>query len=178
MKLVSSNKNKIAEFKSILGNLIEIVPGKDLKEIQGTMDEVIIYKSLDAGVDFVVEDTILIIDGVEVVDIKWNQEDKLKNCKKASWVTSLGYNDGENIFIYRGIINGIIVEPKVDGFGFDPYFLPDGSDLTLSELDKENKKDLFSARKIALSQLLNKIEIIKKSIKEIPLFTGKYQNEN
>jgi len=97
MKISTSNQNKINEIKRIFPN-IEVVKGADLKEVLGTMDEVILYKSLDAGKDFVVEDTILTIDGQEVVDIRWNQKDKLKNTKKVSWIVSLGYNDGEKIY--------------------------------------------------------------------------------
>gem|GEM_PF-6621506 len=34
MKLTSSNEDKIAEFKKILGDRIEIVKGPDLKEVE------------------------------------------------------------------------------------------------------------------------------------------------
>jgi len=178
MKLSSSNKNKINEFKRILPD-IEVIEGSDLKEVQGTIDEVIIHKSLDAGKDMVVEDTILIVDGQEVVDIKWNKLYKTENTKKVSWIVSLGYNDGKNIYISRGIINGVLVEHNgVDGFGFDPYFLPDGSELTLAELEHNGIKDNFSARYLALLNLKNKRYIIKKDILDIEPWTGSYQNGN
>lgn len=177
MILTTSNKNKIKEFKDILGNDLIIQSGKDIKEVDGTMDEVILYKSLEAGKGFIVEDTILICDGKEVVDIRWNQEDKLKNIKTASWIVSLGYNDGKNLNVFRGIINGIIVEPKCEGFGFDPYFLPDGSDITLAELDKQGLKNNFSARKIALLNLKNNNFYSSIKINEIEKWNGKYQNE-
>lgn len=177
MILQTSNKDKIREFKRIFGNELEIQNGYDIKEVMGSMDEVILYKSLDAGKNIIVEDTILTIDGKEVVDIRWNQEDKLKNAKKAQWIVSLAYNDGNTISVYRGIVNGIIVEPSINGFGFDPYFLPDGSDITLSQLDKEGKKDLFSARVKALLNLKNDKAEFRKEIKDIPIWNGQYQNE-
>jgi len=177
MILKTSNKSKMAEFKRILGDKLVIEPGIDLPEVDGNKDEVIIYKSLEAGKNIIVEDTILLLDGKEVVDIKWNQEDKLKNTKVATWITSIGYNDGEQIHVYRGIINGIVVEPKVPGFAFDPYFLPDGSDLTLSELDKVGRKEEFSARKIALINLVKNRSEFSIDISKIKPWTGKYQNE-
>ena len=177
MKLLSSNENKIKEFKRILGKSLEIGKGKDLPEVLGNMDEVILYKSLLSGKDTIVEDTILKIDGVEVVDIRYNQEDKLKNAKVATWIVSLGYNDGENIYIYRGTINGIIVENinNTPCFGFDGNFLPDGSDITLAELEIKGNKDKFSARVISLKNLLNKKYLSKTNIKDIEKWTGKYQ---
>lgn len=176
MKLSSSNQNKIKEFKRIIKDL-EIVSGPDLKEVQGTMDEVIIYKSLQAGRDFIVEDTILKIDGKEVVDIKFNQEEILKQGQKASWIVSLGYNDGGTITVYRGIVNGTIVKKTGEGFGFDPYFLPEHSSKTLAQLEQEGLKDQYSARNIALQKLKNKQYLKVKDIKSIPKWEGLYQNE-
>lgn len=176
MKISTSNQRKIEEIKSIINN-IEVVKGVDLKEVNGTMDEVILHKAKDAGTGFIVEDTILKIDGVEVIDIRWNQEDKLKDTKKVEWIVSLGYNNGTHIEVFRGIINGIIVEPNCEGYGFDPYILPDGSDITVAELDKLGRKNDFSARKFALLNLKNnKPEFITK-ISDIIEWTGDYQND-
>ena len=68
--LISSSQGKIKEFKEFVPHL-EIQTGKDLPEVLGTMDEVIIYKSLLAGKDYLVEDTIVSIDNEEIVDIKF-----------------------------------------------------------------------------------------------------------
>jgi len=180
MKLVSSNETKLKEFQRILPEM-EILKGLDLREVQGTPEEVIIHKSLEAGKGTVVEDTILIIEGEEVVDIKWKIQE-LKNLKsyntiKASWQVLLGYNTGKTIEIYKGIINGIIVPDSTDkGYGFDPYFLPDGSEVTLAILEKENTKDNFSARRKALINLKTKRKEKVLRTKTIPKWTGKYQN--
>jgi len=181
MKLVSSNETKLKEFQRILPEM-EILKGLDLKEVQGTPEEVIIYKSLEAGKGTVVEDTILIIEGEEIVDIKWKIQELKKlpkgNTIKASWQVMLGYNTGNKIEIYKGIVNGIIIpESKDEGYGFDPYFLPDGSAVTLAKLEDKGNKDRFSARTNALVNLKMKRKEKVLRTKTIPKWTGKYQND-
>jgi inosine/xanthosine triphosphate pyrophosphatase family protein len=177
MKLVSSNQNKIKEFKRILDTNLEIEEGKDLPEVDSNMDDVIIHKAKDAGPGYIVEDTILKLDGVEVVDIRWNDSYKNSNIKVATWIVSIGYNDGHDISIYRGIINGIVVKKNgISDFGFDPYFLPDGADLTLSQLEDIGSKDNFSARVQALINLnKNRPEKVI-SISDIKPWNGTYQH--
>lgn len=201
MFISTSNKNKKIEIQRILP-MMEVRKGVDLKEVDGTMDEVILYKALAGQYGQVVEDTILLIDGKEDVKIRWNQEDKLKNIKHLTWIVSYGYKvkgkrirthkkttkNGRNIKsgvlrndtikVYRGLVNGMAVEKTMDGFGFDPYFLPDGADITLAELEKEGKKDNYSARTLASLNLLHDKVEFERRIVNIPTWTGKYQNED
>ena len=187
MILCSSNEIKIKEFKQILGDLIEIEEGKDLEEVMGTSEEVILYKSILCGKGYVVEDTILEINGIEVVDIRSKVED-LKEGDKAVWITSLGYNNGEEIIIYRGIQEGIITRLRGDeGFDFDPYFIPkelfgtedvgkiDIRNNTLSELNSKGMKTIYSARAKALTNLIKDDRFLIESIENIPKWSGKYQ---
>ena len=97
--LVSSNKNKIKEFKEMIPQL-KIENGKDLPEVQSDMNNVILYKALDAGKGYIVEDTILEVNGIEVVDIRWKKS-SLSEGDKVRWIVSLGYNDGQNISVYQ-----------------------------------------------------------------------------
>jgi len=176
MYLISSNDKKIAEFRRF-GLDLKIKKGIDLKEVKGTSEQVIVYKSLAAGKDTVVEDTILIIDGEEVVDIRW-KIDQLTTAENCQWVVTLGHNDGEMIHIYRGIIDGKLVKPDqpiTNAFGFDPFFVPNGSYRTLYDLEKIGKKDDFSARHIATKQLTLKQPTFSQRIKDIPAWTGDYQ---
>jgi inosine/xanthosine triphosphate pyrophosphatase family protein len=126
-----------------------------------------------------VEDTSLDIEGEDIgVNIRWLIEE-IKNFegKKAKWKVILGVNDGLTISLYQGFINGRIVNKPFDApsFGFDPYFIPDGSDYTLHELEKMGLKDQYSARKIAVQQMLNKEFMMKEEIKNIPKWNGDYQ---
>lgn len=178
--LSTSNQNKIEEFESILGNSLTIQKGKDLKEVAGTVDEVIIYKALAAGKDFIVEDTILEVEGKEVVDIRYCIEKYSKKEIAAKWIVSLGYNNGTEIIIYRGIIEGKLISVDCipqDSFGFDSYFIPliNNNDKTLYQLKKVGLKDTYSARRIALMNLIKNDYVTKKLIKNIPAWNGAYQ---
>lgn len=67
---------------------------------------------------------------------------------------------------FEGICEGRIINEKrgIDGFGYDPVFIPDGSDKTFGEMKLE-EKTLFSHRKKATEKLvafLNTIEPINK----------------
>jgi inosine/xanthosine triphosphate pyrophosphatase family protein len=176
--LISSNQNKIKEFRSILKDSITIKEGIDLKEVLGNKDEVILYKSLEAGAGYIVEDTILEVEGKEVVDIKYCLE-KYSNINiNANWIVTLGYNNGTEIKVYRAVIGGVLKRIDLipaDSFGFDSYFIPDGTHKSLYELDKEGKKDFFSARKHALYLLKYDEPLYTKSIKDIPAWSGDYQ---
>jgi inosine/xanthosine triphosphate pyrophosphatase family protein len=181
MKLVSSNKKKLEEFRRILPN-IESVSGLDLIEVDGTPEEVVIYKSIDAGKGFVVEDTILIIDGVEIVDIKWKIEE-LRQLKPntiiyAIWQVMLGYNNGKFIELYVGKVEGIINPNSSDiGYGFDPFFIPIGSENSLAKLEDDGLKDKYSARTEALKKLHVSLPIKKIEIDKVPKWFGTFQNQ-
>jgi inosine/xanthosine triphosphate pyrophosphatase family protein len=189
MVFSSSNKMKIEEYRKYLPNL-EIVQGRDLREVQGDIDEVIIHKAIDAGNNFLVEDSIIYINDEEVVDIKWRLKD-IKEGDRIRWVVSLGYNDGKHINIYRGEISGIgvIPENRKEVIHFDPYFLPEAlinpkDDLeynlkgaTLQVLNEMGLKQYYSARAKA-AKALKENDIYKFAlIKDIQPWKGKYQNE-
>lgn len=175
ISIVSSNEKKIREYKQF-GLDVNVEKGLDLPEVDGNMNDVIIYKSLLAGTNKIVEDTILEVDGVEINDIRWKIKQMNKNAS-AKWIVSLGLNDGEYIRVYRGIINGELVKTEnVSVFGFDDYFIPEGSNLTLAKLDKKGQKSLFSARRIACENLIEDNIEFKKKIDKIPEWKGNYQN--
>ncbi len=89
----------------------------------------------------------------------------------------MGYNDGNYITLYNGVIDGKISydTKNYSNFGFDNYFQPNGSDKTLADLDFENKKDSFSARKKAIDNFISKNSKYKFLIKDIPEWKGSYQ---
>ncbi len=74
---------------------------------------------------------------------------------------------GGNETLFEGICNGRIISEKrgEQGFGYDPVFVPDGSDKTFAEMSLEEKTS-YSHRSKATEKLvafLNNIESVKKS---------------
>lgn len=193
-KLVSTNLNKIKEFRKILGDsLIGVVKPNDIKEVVGNIDDVIVYKTKDIDKDCIIEDTILILldknfnHKKEIIDIKW-KINSLKEGQLVKSVTSIGYNDGKYIYIFRGEQIGIITKtrPSKYGFGYDQYFVPiqlkdyiDNKNIpvTLSELLIHGKKNMFNSRYKAIINLKKNKYIYKIKITNIPEYKGRYQNE-
>ncbi len=73
---------------------------------------------------------------------------------KARFICSAVYYDGKNWLTASGDIKGrIIKKPKgSNGFGYDPFFLPNGCDLTTAELSLDEKNKI-SHRAIAFNHL-------------------------
>lgn len=178
-KLISSNENKLNEFKRFGLENIGIEKGIDIKEVKGTDLEVIFYKSKEAGPFTIVDDTSLEVEGADIGNnIRWLLDDLDKHVgKKCVWKVLLGLNDGDKIYIYEGKLYGEITSGinNIDSFGFDSLFLPEGYDLTLSELEYFNMKDEVSARKKAVSNLINGSFISDIKIDDLPIWNGEYQ---
>jgi len=69
-------------------------------------------------------------------------------------IISLILDDKE--YLFEGICNGRIIETKKGslGFGYDPIFIPDGSEKTFAEMEME-EKNKFSHRKKAMEKLIS-----------------------
>ena len=184
IKLVTSNNNKLREYRNFGLKNIGIEKGKDLPEVDGSDIEVIIYKAKEAGKNRIVDDTSLTVEGAEIgVNIRWLLDNlyHLKG-KKARWCVLLGLNTGNHIKVYKGELLGKIGTPigiSKDSFGFDPFFIPSKNNInnkSVEQLEKEGKKDSYSARKFAVDNLRKDNYIKKIIISEIPEWTGKYQH--
>jgi XTP/dITP diphosphohydrolase len=68
-------------------------------------------------------------------------------------VVSLIWNNQE--FLFTGICKGSIIEQQsgTEGFGYDPVFVPEGSNKTFAEMGIE-EKNKYSHRKKAVAQLI------------------------
>ncbi len=85
-----------------------------------------------------------------------NELKNLPEPHNAKYVCAAAYFNGNNFIISTGEIQGkIILEPKGNyGFGYDPYFIPDGYNLTMAEIDPVLKNKI-SHRGIAFNKLKN-----------------------
>jgi non-canonical purine NTP pyrophosphatase (RdgB/HAM1 family) len=168
--LATGNEHKIREFQQLLARPVQPIK-LELSEIQAVeVKEVIEAKAREAyrlvGKPVFVEDTGLAFaawDGLPGALIRWFL-DRVGNeglCQMlqsyeqtaATAETCIGYFDGSDCHVFRGVVTGQIVRtPRGSGgFGWDPIFMPDGWEKTFAEMTVE--KNLVSMRKVAVAQL-------------------------
>lgn len=177
-KLNTSNPNKLAEFRAFFALYgAELVSSDiDLDEIDDSDSLKVINQKASVLEELtLVEDTILEVENADIgSNVRWRL-DQLDNCigNKATWTTFLAYRQEDKIKIYRGCVNGTIVAPQGDqGFGFDKYFLPEGSTSTLAQA----KPDRSNARKHAVDALLN--NQLWQTVSPIYDWQGQWQQKN
>ncbi|MBB63764.1 MAG: hypothetical protein CMO81_01735 [Waddliaceae bacterium] len=156
-KLNTSNKGKLAEFQrlfSLHGESLEISQ-TDLAEIDADPVQVVVHKASSLDEHVLVEDTSLDVEGGQPgIYVKWFLENLSEFVgRNAVWRVLLAYREGEQVYVFKGEVEGTIVESRgIGGFGFDPHFLPKGANKTLAE-EKPNR---FSARAKAVEALSEK----------------------
>ena len=172
----TSNKGKIREYEAQLGEGYTFDATYDLPEVEPDPRTVIAYKAKLAyevwGEPVLVEDTTLQIGDMSLVEasnVKWmlpRLDDYIG--QKAIERISLGYSDGEKVYLYIGRVEGKMVKPLVkEAFAYDGHFLPDGSTKTYAE-DKT-----INSRTIALQKMVADKPDHVKSIP--PKWTGEWQ---
>jgi XTP/dITP diphosphohydrolase len=180
----TNNQNKVEEVRAVLGKLFNIITLKeagidiDIPEPHDTLEANATEKSKTifnlTKQNCFSEDT-----GLEVVAL--NGEPGVKSARYAGedrsfddnidkllsrlqpfenraarfrTVISLILDDKE--YFFEGICPGKIIHERKGshGFGYDPVFVPDGSDKTFAEMDMA-EKNKFSHRKKAMEKLIN-----------------------
>jgi len=134
----------------------------DIPEIQSLdVEEVAKAKALSAfkltNSPVIVDDTGMSIDslnGLPGAFVAWFLDNLkpegilkiLTNEKKreASVSTCIAYADQTGVFAFTGVIKGRISESLrgENGFGYDPLFIPDGSDKTYAEMTSDEKNEI------------------------------------
>jgi XTP/dITP diphosphohydrolase len=179
----TNNAHKVAEIQAGAGNLVQIIPLKEagivieIPEPYETLEENAREKSGTihrlTGKDCFSEDTGLEVDalngepGVHSAHYAGPERSDEKNINlllsklqgKASraarfrTVISLIWQGKE--YSFEGICTGWIAnEPAGEkGFGYDPIFIPEGSDKTFAQMNMEEKNG-YSHRKKAFAQML------------------------
>lgn len=186
----TNNQHKVDEIKVVLGNLfaisalkeagidIDIAEPHDTLEANATEKSLTIYKL--TGQNCFSEDT-----GLEVPAL--NGEPGVKSARYAGSDRSfdanidklldkmIGLPDREARFRtvislilngreiqFEGICEGIIIKKRKgsQGFGYDPVFVPVGSERTFAEMSMEEKNQ-FSHRKKAMSKMIAFLQEVK-----------------
>src|ERR687898_1805518 len=169
----SINQNKFFEVQSILltRNIIIDFSKIHLVEIQSdSLEEIAREKAKTAfakvGRQVIVEDDGLFIDSLSGFPGQYSSfvfktignEGILKllassTKRSAYFLSMIAFYDGRILSISEGRVNGRINDRITEGgWGYDPIFLPDGTDLTFSELNKS--KNEYSHRKRALEKFV------------------------
>lgn len=175
--LVTSNRNKLAEYRAFGLPDLTLAEGLDLPEVDGSPDDVILYKALAAGEGKIVEDTVLYVDGRPVVDIRWQLDSLVAvDGKTARWDVRLGILHEGVVRVFVASVDGKIVKPRGEGFGFDPFFEVVNTQLTLAELAAAGCKTDHSARKLAVDNLLMDAPVIRLKQSDIPEWSGGFQH--
>jgi XTP/dITP diphosphohydrolase len=180
----TNNENKVAEIRKVLGNLFEIITLKeagihiDIPEPHDTLEANAAEKS------FVIhqltqkscfsEDTGLETEALNgepgVKSARYAGEDrsfdaniekllvKLEEAatRKARFRTVISLVLNEIEYQFEGVCEGTIIEERKgnNGFGYDPVFVPDGSEKTFAEMDTD-EKNKYSHRKKAMSKMID-----------------------
>ncbi|MCZ2224850.1 MAG: RdgB/HAM1 family non-canonical purine NTP pyrophosphatase [Chitinophagales bacterium] len=180
----TNNQHKVDEIKSIIGDTFNILSLKeakidiDIPEPYDTLQENASEKSKVihqlTQQNCFSEDTGLEVEALNgepgVKSARYAGEEKnfqaninkllnnLKNIQNRNaqfrTVVSLIYNQKE--YLFEDICKGKIISEQRgnSGFGYDPIFIPEGSNKTFAEMTME-EKNLFSHRKKAIQQLIN-----------------------
>lgn len=188
MKALTSNTRKIDELKAI-GIDIDIFKGPDIPEVMADNPEtVIVYKAIDAGAFVLVEDTVLIVDGKPIVDVKFQSQFEQFANLPATWMVSLAYHDRDNVYIFTGTTDGVMIVPSENApmsFGFNRYFKPHGCDKSMAELLGEGEYPAYlgnteylsiSARRKAVELFNEKKPTKTYSLGQFPKWEGQYQS--
>ncbi len=180
----TNNQHKVDEIRAVTGNLFDIITLKeagidiDIPEPYDTLEANATEKSMTihrlTGENCFSEDTGLEVaaldgePGVKSARYAGDARDFQENIDKLLYklqgltdrsarfrtVISLILNEKEHLFtgVCEGKISGS--QKGLQGFGYDPVFVPDGADKSFAEMTMEEKNQ-YSHRKKAVTQLIH-----------------------
>ncbi|MDH5752574.1 MAG: RdgB/HAM1 family non-canonical purine NTP pyrophosphatase [Deltaproteobacteria bacterium] len=173
----TSNTHKVRETENYLGLEIKSAP-LELTEPQTLdMEELARHKALEAwdklGRPVMVEDTALVFHGwkglpgpfIRFFIENMGLEGLYKALegfpdKSAEAICTIGYHDGHRVSCFHGHVKGHICPPRGEqGFGWDPIFVPEGSELSFAEMSLDQKQR-FSMRAQALEKFSQHLDLL------------------
>lgn len=182
--VATNNAHKLEEIAAILGDEMELLSLKDIQcfdeipetanTLEGNAHQKAEYIYRNYGMDCFADDTGLEVEALngapgvfsaryagdghdsEANMQKLLQELKGKENRKAQFRTAICLMMEGKEYQFEGIVKGKIIEEKRGGagFGYDPIFVPEGYDLTFSELGNDIKNTI-SHRARAVEALCN-----------------------
>jgi XTP/dITP diphosphohydrolase len=179
----TNNAHKLAEVSAVLGSEYELVTlrevgiTEDIPETGATLDENASIKARyvweRTGLDCFADDTGLEVEALNGApgvrsaryatdghDFAANNRKLLselegKENRRARFRTVISLIRGGEECQVEGVVNGTIAheESGCEGFGYDPLFIPEGSDCTFAEMTAE-QKNAISHRGRAVAELV------------------------
>ena len=165
----TNNAHKLAEVQAVLGDAYTLVTPRDCgvteeipeeqETLEGNASQKAHYLHDRTGLDCFADDTGLEVEalggtpGVHSAryatdghDFAANNRLLLKNLegvenRRARFRTVISLIIGGEEHLFEGIVEGRILDHETghEGFGFDPLFVPDGSDRSFAEMSAEEK---------------------------------------
>ncbi|RFM36086.1 RdgB/HAM1 family non-canonical purine NTP pyrophosphatase [Chitinophaga silvisoli] len=179
----TNNENKIKEIRSMLGDTFEIITLQeagidiDIPEPHDTLEENAREKSVtihnmtqqncfseDSGLEILALNGAPGVYSARYAGEHKSSEDNIdkalsemkgKTDRRAQFRTVISLILENKEYQFEGICTGTLLTERRGGkgFGYDPIFVPDGSDLTFAEMDMAGK-NVFSHRAKAFQQLI------------------------
>jgi XTP/dITP diphosphohydrolase len=179
----SNNAHKIAEIQAMLPQSIELVGLQDIGctedipetalTLEGNAQLKADYVTENYGLPCFADDTGLEVEALKgapgvysarYAGVQKNAEDNMQKLltelegkvnRKAQFKTIIALNIDGKSYQFSGIVQGEIIEEKrgIQGFGYDPIFVPEGFTLTFAEMNQDEKARL-SHRGKAVVQLI------------------------
>jgi len=179
----TNNMHKVEEIRSVVTNEFEIVTlleagiDIDIPEPHSTLEKNASEKSRTiyrlTGTNCFSEDTGLEVEALDgepgVKSARYAGDEKSFDNNIEKLLSNLGNNQNRKArfrtvlslmingkeFLFEGICQGNIIKERrgTNGFGYDPIFVPDGSDKTFAEMSLD-EKNMYSHRKKATDKLV------------------------
>ncbi|WP_297515982.1 non-canonical purine NTP diphosphatase [Flavobacterium sp.] len=179
----SNNAHKIAEIQAMLPPTIELVGLQDIGctedipetalTLEGNAQLKADYVTQQFGLPCFADDTGLEVDALNgapgvysarYAGVQKNAEDNMQKLlmeledkvnRKAQFKTVIALNIYGKSHQFTGVVQGEIIKEKrgIQGFGYDPIFVPEGFTLTFAEMN-QNEKARLSHRGKAVTQLI------------------------
>jgi non-canonical purine NTP pyrophosphatase (RdgB/HAM1 family) len=176
LTLVTSNPNKKTEVEAILVGVEISTKALELPEIQSmNLKEIVLAKARSAFAmvcaPVLVEDVSFemeCLNGFPGPFVKWWKQvvgyelaleiAKLENKYGATARCGSAYCNGDDVCYAEGVVKGRLTAKKGEsGFGFDPYFIPEGHEKTFAQMSIEAKNGL-SHRARAFKELRSELK--------------------
>ena len=180
---VTNNMNKLSEIRSLISSnynlmsLEEINFNDEIKETESTLEGNALLKARHIfskyKLNCFADDTGLEVDFLDGAPGVYSARYAGPNClakdniekvlnelkdannRKAKFITVIALIIEGEEFVFKGECRGVLIKKPIgsDGFGYDPIFLPNGSNLTFAQMDKDEKGKI-SHRGLAIKKLL------------------------